>query len=341
MRILIHAWCCSGGLTGPGAVAADTLHAEGRAMFTALVRDARRDPSLEVTALVDATRPLDLPPEVRIRAVPAGGELAALVAAAPCVDTVIVVAPETDGLLAARVAAVRSAGGDALAPPPAFIIAAADKQATTLALAAAGVPVPAGRRLAAGESWPPEFIRPAVGKPLDGAGGDGIVHVAATGSLPDAVSHPLRIEALVAGEPVGVSCLCGPDGIRPLAPLAQCFDAAGRFIGGVPLPDPARGARASALGARAVAALARATAAPPRGWVGVDMILGPAADGRDDRVLEVNPRFTTSFLGHAAGTGPSLVRLVLEAAAGRALSLDSQPRAFQLATDDRSTRRDG
>lgn len=305
-------------------------------MFTALVRDAGRDPTLEITALVDATRPLDLPPQVRVRRVPAGGELASLVAAASEAEAVIVIAPETAGLLAERVAAVRSVGGDAVAPPPSFISAAADKQATIMALAGGGVPVPAGRRLAAGADWPRGFIRPAIGKPLDGVGGAGVVRVAAADPLPAAAPHPMRIEALAPGEPVGVACLCGPAGVRPLPPLAQCFDAAGRFLGGGPLVDPDRAARAAGLGLRAVVALARATAAPPRGWVGVDMILGPAADGSDDRVLEINPRFTTSFLGHAAGAGQSLLRLVIDAAAGRDVPLDPQPRAFRIDTDDRS-----
>ena len=46
------------------------------------------------------------------------------------------------------------------------------------------------------------------------------------------------------------------------------------------------------------------------------MVLGDGEDGRDDRVLEVNPRLTTSFIGLAAGEERSLVRLLCDAAAG-------------------------
>jgi predicted ATP-grasp superfamily ATP-dependent carboligase len=46
------------------------------------------------------------------------------------------------------------------------------------------------------------------------------------------------------------------------------------------------------------------------------MILGARDDGRDDRVLEVNPRLTTSFVRLAAGSPRSLVRAMLDAAAG-------------------------
>jgi predicted ATP-grasp superfamily ATP-dependent carboligase len=343
MRILIHEWCCSGGLTaaaGGGDSTAAALHAEGRAMLAALVRDACRDPRFEVRVLVDATRAVRLPDGVRAVPVPVGGEIDLLVAEAVRADATFVVAPETDGLLALRTAVVRAAGGNAVAPEADFITVASDKQATIQALAAAGVPVPAGRLLAAGAAWPERFIRPAVRKPLDGVGGEAVLRVGDADPAPAAVPRATRIEALVPGEPVGVACLCGPGRIRPLAPLRQCFDAAGRYVGGAPLADAVAAVRAATLAVRAVAAVARAATAEPRGWVGVDMILGTAADGRDDRVLEVNPRFTTSFVGHAAGTTVSLVATLLDVAAGRDVIIDSHSRAFRLATDARSRRPD-
>jgi len=63
----------------------------------------------------------------------------------------------------------------------------------------------------------------------------------------------------------------------------------------------------------AVAAVAAGGAAA-RGWVGVDMILGPRED--DDRVLEVNPRLTTSFVGLCRHARKSLVRTMLAVADG-------------------------
>jgi predicted ATP-grasp superfamily ATP-dependent carboligase len=344
MRILIHEWSCSGGLDdrsdGGRRSADEGLFAEGAAMLVALVRDACRDPRFEVTALLDATRPMRLPERARVVRVPAGGEIEALVAESARADATFVVAPETAGLLAERIAAARAAGGDVVAPEAGFIAVAADKQATILALAAAGVPVPAGRLLPAGVAWPDRFVRPAVRKPLDGVGGDAVLRVGGADPPPAAVPQATRIEAFVPGEPVGVGCLCGAGRIRPLVPLRQCFDVAGRYVGGEPLGDAATAARAAALAARAVAAVARASAGQPRGWVGVDMILGAAADGRDDRVLEVNPRLTTSFVGHAAGAASSLVAKLLDAAVGRDVLVDSQPRSFRLATDARFSRCD-
>lgn len=338
MRILIHEWCCSGGLAaadGASAPGADGLHAEGMAMLVALARDACREPRFEVSVLVDTTRPVRLPGGAQAVPVPAGRELDLLAAESARADATFVVAPETAGLLAERIAVARAAGGIVVAPDTGYIAVAADKQATILALAAAGVPVPAGRTLPAAAVWPERFMRPAVRKPLDGVGGEAVLRVGVADPAPTAVPQATRIEAFVSGEPVGVACLCGPGRIRPLDPLRQSFDATGRYLGGEPVVDPAAAARAAGLAVRAVAAVARASAGQPRGWVGVDMILGPAADGRDDRVLEVNPRFTTSFVGHAAGAASSLVSALLDVAAGRDALVDSRPRSFRLATDDR------
>jgi predicted ATP-grasp superfamily ATP-dependent carboligase len=71
------------------------------------------------------------------------------------------------------------------------------------------------------------------------------------------------------------------------------------------------------------------------------MILGPQADGRGDRVLEVNPRLTTSFVGHAAAAATSLVRQSIEVAAGRTVLPAASPGAFQVvANGDRASSRD-
>jgi predicted ATP-grasp superfamily ATP-dependent carboligase len=244
----------------------------------------------------------------------------------------IVVAPETAGLLASRVAAVRQAGGNVLAPDAAFLEVAADKQATAQALAAAGVPVPAGRFLPAGAAWPAGFARPAVRKPCDGAGGEALIVVPPDARPPAPSARDTRLEVLAAGLPVGVSCLCGPGGAVPLVPLRQRFAAGpgSPYLGGEPLADEAMARRAAPLAVRAIAAVERATGGRARGWVGVDMILGRRADGRGDRVLEVNPRLTTSFVGHAAGAATSLVGQLIDVAAGRHAGPVAIPAAFRI-----------
>ncbi len=318
MKLLLYEWCCSGGLAGASA----GIDAEGRAMLEALAADAARDASLDVAVLVDPAQEIALPAKVRTIANDGTDDIDSLVSAARQADWTVIVAPETDGILLDRVAAVRAAGARALNASAALIAIATDKQATVNALAAAGVPVPAGRSLAPGETVPAGFKLPAVCKLRDGVGGEGFFVVQSADSQP--IAKATRLEAFVAGEPVGVSCLCGPLGLEVLPPLRQRFSAGDppRFLGGEPLQEGSAVLRASALARRAVAAVARAAgeAGCGLGWVGVDMILGPRDDGRADRVLEVNPRLTTSFVGLAAAAPRSLVRTMLDLAAGGRMS---------------------
>ena len=315
-------------------------------MLQSLVADAVNGGGLEVVALLAEGLTLSLPAAARVRRVAAGRELDMLVAASTAADAVLIVAPETDGILAARVATVRAAGAHMLAPAQAFIEIASDKQATTQALAAAGVPVPAGRALAAGEPWPDAFIHPAVRKAQDGTGGDGFVVVDRNAPEPPPARRATRIEAFVAGTAVGVSCLCGPRGIHPLPPLRQVFtttDSQVAYAGGEPLTDQAMATRAQALARLAIEAVARAAggSAPAAGWIGVDMILGERSDGRGDRVLEINPRVTTSFVGYASGLSGGLVRAMLDVAAGREPMLPGSgrisPPSFRLSSDAHAT----
>jgi predicted ATP-grasp superfamily ATP-dependent carboligase len=339
MRLLVYEWSVSGGL-GRGD-ATDAIGREGRLMVRAVLEDALRDGRFEVGLLVDEGRPVAVPSGVRCLPVPPAAELDALEAASAAADMTLVVAPETDGILAACVDRCRAAGGRVLAPSAGFLEIASDKEATAAALAAAGVPVPAGRALAPGEPWPVGFVRPAVAKRRDGCGGEAYGVVGA-GQTPAPSGVPLRIEALAPGWSVGVSCLGGTAGALPLEPLRHVFaeTAAGppRYLGGEPLADPAAARRAERLAVRAIAAISRAAAGPACGWVGVDMIVGSRPDGGDDRVLEVNPRLTTSFVGHAAGSATSLLGLLVDrcSAAGAEVPPPgrvSSPR-FRIPVDD-------
>jgi len=325
VRVVLHEWACSGGLHGPqtaplpSSATLAAVVAEGRAMLAALVADGLRAGEFDLTLLLDASRPPLLSAAtgpVHVEPVPRGAELDRLVALGAGADWTLIVAPESDGLLADRVAAVRAAGGRVAAPQGAFIARAADKHATALALAAGGVPVPAGRRLGPDETWPPGFALPAVVKALDGCGGDGFARLDTPADLLPA-PRPRRLERHAAGVSVGVSALCGPAGHRILPPVRHLFSAEDRrFLGGRCDLPAALADRAATLAGRAIAALERASA-PAAGWVGVDMILGHRDDGDADRVLEVNPRLTTSFVGLARAGSASLLGALLATAAGK------------------------
>lgn len=324
MRLLLYEWCTSGGLAGGQAAIA----AEGRMMLEALAVDAAKDPRLDLVVLVEEERACTLPDGVRRLPVTPGDEVAALVAAARDAEWTLVVAPESDGILCARVRSVRAAGGRVLAPSAAVLAVASDKQATIDALAGRGLPVPAGRSLAGGAAIPAGFHLPAVRKARGGCGCEGLEIISSRACPPAAV--PTRLEALAAGTPVGVSLLCGPHAPLPLPVMRQEFAGGDglSYRGGSLLPDAAAAARATDLALRAAAAVAA-----DAGWLGVDMILGDRPDGRDDRILELNPRVTTSFVGQTRLFASSLVRAMIEAASGAVPCLE--PARDQAADDGR------
>ncbi|MEI7861035.1 MAG: ATP-grasp domain-containing protein [Planctomycetota bacterium] len=359
MRVLLYEWCCAGGMhrasgrlgTVNSATAA-AIAGEGRAMLLALVADAAKCHTLSLTVLLDAAAPPLFStgtPGPQLVMVPPGQEASLLCREAAAHDWTLIVAPETDGILARRVSTARASGGKVAISGREFLATASSKQATVLQLAAAGVPVPAGRLVAAGEPPPTGFHLPAVQKGVDGVGCDGFA-VLAGQPLPVA-AYPRRVEAFVAGLPVGVSCLCGPRGITVLPPVLQHFSASTGFSGGsVPLP-PDLVPRAEQLARRAVAALSRPRSSgqpgdgQAGGWVGVDMILAAAGDGSGDRVLEVNPRLTTSFVGLAQLSKKSLLAALLAAAGGEepqwAPEMARLERGLQFGVDGNVTHGDG
>jgi predicted ATP-grasp superfamily ATP-dependent carboligase len=207
-----------------------------------------------------------------------------------------------------------------LAPQDRVIEVCADKQATIDALAAHGIPVPAGRTLEPGIPIPSGFRMPAVRKARAGCGCEGLCFVSSSEIAASAMAT--RLEAFMEGTPVGVSLLAGPRGLVALPPMQQRFLAGDspRYVGSDLLADDVAAARATALAIRSACALDADC-----GWIGVDLVLGERSDGRDDRVLEVNPRMTTSIVGQTALFASSLVAAMIEAAEGRSPCLE---RAF-------------
>jgi predicted ATP-grasp superfamily ATP-dependent carboligase len=105
---------------------------------------------------------------------------------------------------------------------------------------------------------------------------------------------PMIFQPFVPGRAASVAFLCGPNGNIPLIPAFQHLSDDGRFhyLGGeLPIPPP--------LAERAVRLATQAVACVPGllGYVGVDLVLGDAADGSADFAIEINPRLTTSYVG--------------------------------------------
>jgi predicted ATP-grasp superfamily ATP-dependent carboligase len=112
---------------------------------------------------------------------------------------------------------------------------------------------------------------------------------------------------------VSVAFLIGRGATVALKPATQRLSADGRFryLGGrLPL-SPAQEVRAIRLAQRAVQAVPGLM-----GYVGVDMVLGDAADGSTDWVIEINPRLTTSYIGLRALATTNLAEALLQVCTG-------------------------
>jgi predicted ATP-grasp superfamily ATP-dependent carboligase len=349
MRIFVYEFVTGGGgLAHQRSSELAALAAEGRAMVRALAADFAALPGVEVVTLRDA-RLAPLFSAERIQELPvfsADEEERAFGRLAARSTWTVLIAPETGGILRQRAEKVLAAGGRLLSPDAAFIALTTDKHQTALRLAARGVPVPPGQlltadRLLAGHGpalggdeaqWP----WPMVVKPVDGCGSQG-VQLLRDAAAWRAVRPQLavrggswRVERWIEGLAASVSVLCGPGGRCALPACAQQLSDDGRFAyqgGRTPLPA-GLDARARRLALRALAALP-----PTCGYVGVDLVLGADPAGEEDRVIEINPRLTTSYLGLRRALPDNLAGAMLRLALGQPWAWSEAPLDVQFTAD--------
>jgi predicted ATP-grasp superfamily ATP-dependent carboligase len=296
MRVFVYEHTCAAG------AAADSLRAEGRAMLAAVLDDLHRVPGVE-----PVTVPSGSYGERAFRDLARGS------------DFTLVIAPESGGLLEERCRWVEEVNGRLLGPSSAAVRLTADKAALAEHLRRLGVPTPPCTRLPSGSLLPGSF--PAVCKPRDGAGSQATFLVPRPEALREALrkaeaegwSGEALLQPFVPGLPASVAFLVGPRQSLALPPAAQHLSDDGRFRyrgGRLPLPagPAARAARLAGAAVEAVPGLL--------GYVGVDLVLGEAADGSGDQVIEINPRLTTSYVGLRALAQTNLAGALLRVAAG-------------------------
>ncbi|HEX4129508.1 MAG TPA: ATP-grasp domain-containing protein [Pirellulales bacterium] len=332
MRIFLYEFIAGGGLfDGSDEPLHRPLLTEALAMLTALSADLAAIDFIELTGLIDCRLASSTIFGCELTTVASRLEAeAAFREHAHRADHTIVIAPETGGCLERAAGTVEEVGGQLLSPSPACIALAADKHALAEHLAAHGVAVPRGVAIGPGDRWPEELGWPLVAKPCDGAGSQGIRFVATRGAdIPVCHGERLRIERFYSGLPCSVAVLCGPKQQIALEPCRQHLDLEHgmHYHGGsLPLPETLA-ARARRLAARAVATLDGAL-----GYIGVDLVLGDDSSGRDDVVIEINPRLTTSYVALRRACRSNLAAAMLDVATGREVTIafDPQPIAFRV-----------
>lgn len=294
MRIFVYEYFSSGVLSSrPGA---ESLRAEGWAMLSAVARDLQQCPGVQTVMLLDPE--LTGPGEI-MRCVGPDEEALAFRSLARSADRTLVIAPETGGILEERCRWAEAEGSTLPGPSPEAVRLTADKLALADHLRARRVPTPPTCVASAAEACP--YPYPVVVKPRDGAGS------VATALIPsperwraladaravDGWQGTLIVQPIVPGKAASVALLAGRR-IHALLPAEQilALDGSFQYLGGsAPLPE-AESARVRRLAEQAVASVPGM-----RGFVGVDVVLGEEPTGRDDVVIEINPRLTTSYVG--------------------------------------------
>jgi len=294
-RIFVYEYLCAlkggGGATPP---LPDSLWREGRAMLDAVVADFRAIAGVEPIVLAAEN-------EVRFRTL------------AGQADFSLIIAPEFDGILQTRCRWVEESGGRLLGPSSEGVEQAADKLGLARLWEEAGVPTPRTCL----ENQAPSDLLPRVLKPRFGAGSQDTyllrsLDVAGPGAA--AVLPEMIVQEYVAGASASVSFLIGPKSRVALQPCFQRLSADGRFtyLGGSLPMQRELAERAIALGSRAVQAVPGL-----RGYVGVDLMLG--ATESCDRVIEINPRLTTSYIGLRQLARFNIAELMLRVVQGQEL----------------------
>jgi predicted ATP-grasp superfamily ATP-dependent carboligase len=320
-----------------------SLLREGSAMRTALLIDLAAIPGVHVGTLIDTRIATD---KAWSAALNNANSLncvgvthlseweSAFDRLAQWADAAIVIAPESHGQLKTFAQRVTSHGTALLGPSPEWIALASDKQRLAEYLAACNVPVPHGFLLPAGTSlWLSHRVNlPVVRKPNDGCGSTSVELVEQReqeGSRRIA-QYEERIEAFHPGLAASVVLVSGPAGFTTLPACGQRLTNDGRFhyLGGSAPLDQSLNQRAGRLGAAVGKALPKFT-----GYVGIDLVLGDAADGSQDVVIEVNPRLTTSYVALRAIVQPTPAELMLRALRGASLDWSITGRRIEFDAD--------
>ena len=238
-------------------------------------------------------------------------------------DYTLVIAPEFDDILATRCRWVEEVKGRLLGPGSAAVRLTGDKLTLAERFQGHGIPTPPCKLFAA-EKFTPAFPFPLVCKPRFGAGSLATFLVRDAQQLARCRDQAravgwegdMIVQPFVTGQAASVAFLIGPNQRLALLPAAQNLSADGRFhyLGGtVPLPADL-GQRANRLAAQAINAVPGL-----RGYVGVDLVLGPADDGSQDCLIEINPRLTTSYIGLRRLAQANLAEVMLRQAKGESV----------------------
>lgn len=320
LRVLLFEYVTGGGFA-PRSLPRALAH-EGEAMLAALLRDFTALTSVELIVPRDWRLPLPplLPPRTVWRRVGRADDLHDLLRDALArADLFWPIAPETGGILFDLCRLAEACGKPLLGSSSGAVGLATSKLATAERLRGCGLPVVPTEPVAAVPPWD----WPVVVKPDDGCGGEGarLIDDAAAWRRWQATAGdgPWIVQPYVSGAALSLSLLVAGGEARLLCCNRQLIALeAGSFV----LHGCSVNAIIDASGKFRRLGSEIAAACPELwGYIGVDLIL--TEDG--PRILEINPRLTTSAAGLWEALGVNLAALVLDLYRGARLANEASP----------------
>lgn len=312
MRIFVGEYVCGGGLAGQTLdEIPSTLRREGAAMLSALTADLSKVAET-VVPLDPRFNTLELDAHERITINESGSLWSQWIAAAKTCDAALIVAPESDGVLAKGVAMLRASGVDVIAGSGDFLRVASDKLLTARTLFAAGVSHPmymalSDKRFAKQLKECQRFVV----KPRDGCGTKEIKRFDSFAEARAELEKNQLLQAWVEGQAISIAMVASPTQTVFLPAVSQtlCSETCEYAGGRGPLDDDSQ-RRTTSLAMRAIEAM------PPtvRGFVGLDLLLGDRPS--EDCVIEINPRLTTSYVGLRQMVNGNLAALLFDLESG-------------------------
>jgi predicted ATP-grasp superfamily ATP-dependent carboligase len=297
-RLFVHEFFSGGGWQSDDLPA--DLATEGGAMLCSLLADFRAWGAVRtITTLDKRLAALPLLADDVIKITP-DQHAATFSSVLDQCDAALIIAPETEGILARLSTQVQEAKVLLLGSSPEAVMIAANKWTCYQRFLQSGLPTPPTRlsSVATAPLMAREIGYPLVIKAIDGVGCEGVCMVANESELAAALNilrqatyrEELILQGFINGTHASVSLLVVDGQSFPLSLNRQTITAGCPFVyqgGTVPLIHPSK-ERACSIAQAAVGQLPGL-----KGYVGVDIIL---ADG-DIWVIEINPRLTTSYLG--------------------------------------------
>lgn len=315
--VFVYELITGGGLYAvPGSPApSGSLLKEGTAMLAAVVDDFAAIDGVSVTVLRDSRLPpLSVAAARQVTVEGPEGERTAVREAVESTQATLVIAPEFDGLHLLRTRWAEEDGAFLISPGSAFVEQASCKWKCFHLWREASIRTIDTFQVHARTTWEHLLDLPVVTKPSDGAGSEGVLSWNAGFEINGEFlgDEKYLIQPKVDG--VSVSCAALGNGADFfLLPAAyQTLDKDLKYHGGsLPIPM-ALNVRAHRLAAQAIRAM------PPfRGYIGLDMILGPCPEGKDDVAVDLNPRLTSSYVGLRLLLKNNLAQAMLDVVAGQ------------------------